>query len=71
MGSSFRLAMRGCAIVMALAAVLIVVIYGVTFWSVFAAAVLLACPVYVLWSAATLDAEFPREPGKPSEKRHS
>ena len=71
MGSSFRLVMRGCAIVMALAAVLIVVFYGITWWSLLAAAILLGCPVYVLWSVASLDAGFPREPGKPSEKRTS
>ena len=59
MGSSFRLAMRACAIVMAAAAILIVVIYGITFGSVLAVALLLACPVYVLWGVAQLDAPLP------------
>lgn len=59
MGSSFRLAMRGCAIFMAAAAILILVIYGITLWTVLAAALLLACPVYVLWAVAQLDAPLP------------
>lgn len=70
-GSSFRLILRGCAIFMALAAVLIVAVYGITLWSVLAAAALLACPAYVLLSTATLDAGLPRDPGQPSRKRPS
>lgn len=67
MGPSVRLAMRGCAIVMAAAAILIAVIYGMTWWSVLAVALLLACPVYVLWAVAQLDAPLPApedQPGK-------
>ena len=71
MGSSFRFLMRGCAIFMAFAAVLIVVVYGITLWSLLGAAILLACPVYVLWSAAKVDAEAQRDLGNPSQRRPS
>ena len=71
MGSSFRLAMRACAIVMAAAAILIVVIYGITLWSVLAAAILLACPVYVLWSVAELDSQPLPKPEDQSKEQSS
>lgn len=70
MAASFGLAIRGCSVFMAAAAAAILVVYGVTLWSLLAVAILLACPVYVLWSVAKLDAPPLPKPEDPS-KEHS
>jgi hypothetical protein len=60
--------MRGCAIVMALAAVLVLVFYGFTIWTLLGTVILLACPVYVFWGVAELDAPLPK-PEDSSQER--
>lgn len=51
-----RRMVRGCALLMALAAAGVVVAYGFTWWALTGALLLLACPVAVLWASARLDA---------------
>jgi len=43
--------MQACAVLMAAAAVALILVYGVSWWAVAGAIVLLACPVVIVWTA--------------------
>lgn len=46
-----QVAMRTCAAVMAAAALGLLLVYGLTWWSMMSAAILLICPVLLVWLA--------------------
>jgi hypothetical protein len=69
MDATSRRLMRICAIFMAVVAVGLLAVHGFTWWTVAGAALLFACPVYVLWAIARL--EEPTFPGNSSSSDRS
>lgn len=67
--TGMRTAMWMCAVLMAAIAVALPLRYGVSWWTVLLAVVLLACPVAVGWTAVRFGRRDSFPPISPDERR--
>jgi predicted cobalt transporter CbtA len=67
--NSMRKAMWTCGVLMTAIAVALPLRYGVSWWTVLLAVVLLACPVGLVWTALRFGRGDPFPPIPPNERR--
>ena len=64
-----RTAMWTCGLLMTVVAVALPLLYGVSWWTLFLALVLLACPVGLVWTALRFGRDTPFPPVSSNERR--